>query len=413
MLTTTARLRHPYAPGDRGQLPGAPGCRDRANVLLRRDRRTSTRDGWEEHFVAADDNDKFYVMRNQTITCGKIRLREVPRVPRRCSGTTSAAPTSPGHRRFLGVVVGIRSRTFATAFGLPQTRAARAINVEGRGSRRASHVRRWSRRLRWRRLARRRRVLVHVFVRAQRHAPRLADRRAAVPQHAELPPTSATWSRSHAAIGSSARAADERRVHRIAAVRRSARQVHRGSQLSCTTGGTVASARTTCRRSRPTTCACLRRTQRGRSRRARTSGTAVSSTGTTTTTPTTYSGRLRPARSPPVTTCRPSDWDGDGDSDIPVRPRCRAAARTCARAPVLGGDRTSTRHRRLAERLRAVAQWSSDGQVVRRPRPAVLQPTAGVLQRHVCNNPDTLIPEHGPQHHDWQASRRTRTLGST
>lgn len=68
-------------PGTAGTFSGAANASVTANVYFAAPG-DYDRDGWTD-FVAADDGDKIYVMRNQTITCGTSS----------CSGSTTDAPT--------------------------------------------------------------------------------------------------------------------------------------------------------------------------------------------------------------------------------------------------------------------------------------------------------------------------------
>jgi hypothetical protein len=68
-------------PGSAGNFQAPPGAAVPQNVYFAASA-DFDRDGWDD-FVAATDTDQIYVMRNQTITCGKTS----------CSGSSSVAPT--------------------------------------------------------------------------------------------------------------------------------------------------------------------------------------------------------------------------------------------------------------------------------------------------------------------------------
>lgn len=75
---TTSSLR---LPGSSGNFQAPPGAAVEENVYYAA-AADFDRDGWDD-FVAADNTDRIYVMRNQTITCGTTS----------CSGSSSVAPS--------------------------------------------------------------------------------------------------------------------------------------------------------------------------------------------------------------------------------------------------------------------------------------------------------------------------------
>ncbi|NVB79473.1 MAG: hypothetical protein HOV81_13845 [Kofleriaceae bacterium] len=67
-------------PGSAGNFQGPPGAAVQANVFFAAPG-DFDKDGWTD-FIAADDRDNVYIMRNQTLTCGKSS----------CTGSSSVAP---------------------------------------------------------------------------------------------------------------------------------------------------------------------------------------------------------------------------------------------------------------------------------------------------------------------------------
>ena len=107
-------------PGTAGNFQAPPGADVAANVYFAAPA-DFDKDGWDD-FVAADDQDKIYVMRNQTITCGTSG----------CTGSTTVAPTAQTiASSWWSTLSNVRSAAFRESTSTTGTEVALKAPVSG------------------------------------------------------------------------------------------------------------------------------------------------------------------------------------------------------------------------------------------------------------------------------------------
>ena len=370
-------------PGSAGNFQGPPNSAVQANVFFATPG-DYDKDGWAD-FVAADDVDKIYMMRNQTLTCGKTS----------CTGSSTVAPVRCDVLSASCVAANVLTSVDTWWNTLSNKRPAAFRQTTNTGGTA---------------------IALKAGVGASSHSP-MASGDFDGDGWTDFIQVSSTNSVSSVTWPTAARlflnTQELPHRHRTLHAVRHRLAVHGAGDERCVYGdGARATAphtprptcraprrapvRTTCRRSRPTTCSSAPRS---------------SPATNTTSTPTVETRPTSPVTSARWATPRRT-WSSSTGMATATSTSCTATAAARAQARCARTRRSTPGIDVWKNDCANGAWWNATTQVVRRPHPEVLAAVPDRLHGHVrCNNADIADPEHGAQHDHHRAE--LRASGST